>query len=99
MVTERRNVSEAFASATRTGLACGVVFFILAMSAAFLVTGDGHASRFTYLMLALTDVPINLFGLDKQGTIFPASVFWGVVSGLGMFVYRFLRPSKDRIGA
>jgi hypothetical protein len=99
MVTERRNVSVALAGAARAGLTCGVVFFILGMSAAFLVTGDGHASHFTYFMLALVDVPINLFGLERQGTIFPASVFWGAVSGLGMFVYRFLRPSKDRAGA
>lgn len=98
MTTARRNLLEALASATRTGIACGVAFFVLGMSAAFLVTGDGHASRFTYFMIALIDVPINLFGLERQGTIFPASAFWGVVSGLGMFVYRFLRPSIDREG-
>jgi hypothetical protein len=99
MASESHNVSRALASAARVAVACGVAFFILDMSAAFLVTGDGRASGFTYFMLALTEVPINLFGLNRQGTIFSAPIFWGVVSGVGMFVYILLRPAKDHLGA
>jgi hypothetical protein len=98
MASETHKVAGALASAGRVGIACGVVFFILDASAAFLTTGDGHASGFTYFMLVLTNAPINLFGLDRQGMIFPASVFWGVVSALGMFLYRLLRPEKRQIG-
>lgn len=101
MATRRRRFLEALAGAVSAGFVCSFAFFILGMSSGFLVTGDGHASRFTYFMLALIDIPIKLFDfnklfdLERVGKAIPASMFWGTAFGLVAFVYRLLRPEQE----
>jgi hypothetical protein len=77
--------------AAYAGLLFGIIFLICGMSAAFLVTGDGNASPFSHFMFALIHFPINLFGLERRGTVFPASAFWGAVFGVLAFVFYLFR--------
>ena len=93
MTITNQQVREAFFSAARAGAIFSAVYLVADMSAAFLVTGDGHASAFTYLMISLGEFPIRLLGLSPQGVAFPVSLFWGPVFGLGFFVYKIFRAT------
>ncbi len=90
-------VCSAFVSAIYAGAIFGFVFFVTAMSAAFLVTGDGHASAFTYLMISLVEFPVTLLGLSNNGMAFPASIFWGSTLAIIVFFYKiFFAMKKNR---
>lgn len=95
MATKGKRLFDALFSAASASLKCGFVFFLLGASSAFLVTGDGHASAFTYFMMAVIDVPIDLLHLEREGKIISASICWGAAWGLVVFVYRMLRPLKE----
>ena len=90
---ETQGAPRIFFNAICVGGASGIIFFILTASAAFLVTGDGNASRFTYFMLSLVDYTADLFGVS-QGKIFPATLFYAVVSFIAAFILQILALAR-----
>jgi hypothetical protein len=68
-----------------------IFFLIFAVSAMFLVGGDGSAPAFTYFMLKLIDVPRQMFGISSEGMLLPASLFWGSIAGFSTLVIHFLK--------
>lgn len=63
----------------------------MSMSATFLVTADGQAPTFTYVMIKLNDIPVSLLGLPNRGTAAPASLFWGTLIGGITFFFKIFR--------
>jgi hypothetical protein len=95
---EMNKASGAILSALYAALICGASFFALGVCAAFFTNGEEQAPGFTYSMLALVDIPVKLMGFTKQGTLLPASAFWGVVAGIVVFFYKLIFPKKNGVG-
>lgn len=79
--------------ATAFGLLFGTVFFLLSVSAIFMVGGGGEAPVFTHVMLTLIEAPYKLFNIPipRQGSVGEASYFYALVAMVAFFIYLVAR--------
>ena len=70
----------------KVALSVGFAFFVVAFLLLIGAHGDGHGPDFVNSFEALVDFPVDLLGLSRNGAVFPATAFWGVVAGVLTFI-------------